>query len=61
MTKIKDVKEKELFTYKGKKYQFINYNQNWRQLYDENGEIIKPKDIPFDLLKDTTEVEIVNA
>lgn len=60
MIKIKDVKEKVLFTYKGKKYQFINYNQNWRQLHDENGELIKPKDIPVELLLGKTEVEIVD-
>lgn len=57
MTNSKDIQENILFKFNGKVYQWKNYNENWKQLCDKDGNIISPSDIPTELLLGT-DVEI---
>ena len=57
MTNSNDIEENTLFKFNGKAYQWKNYNGNWKQLCDKDGNIIPPSDIPTDLFLGT-DVEI---
>lgn len=50
MINSKDIQENILFKFNGKVYQWKNYNGNWKQLCDKDGNIISPSDIPTELL-----------
>ena len=58
--KIEKVKSNTLFIYNGKKYQFKNITESWRQLCDENGELIPPQEIPMDILLNRVKVEVID-
>ena len=60
MIKVGKVKNGQLFMYNGKKYQYLNISDGWKQLCDENGNPVPPMDIPNDILLDRAMVEVVD-
>lgn len=56
--KVNKVKTGQIFIYQCKKYQWKEISESWRQLCDENGNIIPPNQIPMEILLGKADVEV---
>ena len=57
---VRNVKNGQIFTFNGEKYKYEQAFSAFRQLYYANNEVVKPKDMPMELILEPAEVEIID-